>query len=93
MLPLLGMRLSAGHPHEATLYLLVCIVGAQLVMVVVALLAGRFAPRWGRKRMLLIGFAALPIRGVLYTLTSTPTCSSRSRFSTVWAPAFGASSG
>jgi MFS family permease len=72
MLPLLGMRLSAGHPHEATLYLSVCIVVAQLVMVVVAPLAGRFAPRWGRKRVLLIGFAALPIRGVLYTLTSNP---------------------
>jgi MFS family permease len=47
-------------------------VVAQLVMVVVAPLAGRFAPRWGRKRVLLIGFAALPIRGVLYTLTNHP---------------------
>jgi hypothetical protein len=25
MLPLLGMRLSAGHAHESTLYLSVCI--------------------------------------------------------------------
>jgi MFS family permease len=72
MLPLLGMRLSAGHAHESTLYMSVCIVVAQLVMVVVAPLAGRFAPRWGRKRVLLIGFAALPIRGVLYTLSDNP---------------------
>ncbi len=70
MLPLLAMRLSAGHAHESTLYMSACIVTAQLVMVVIAPLAGRFAPRWGRKPVLLIGFAALPIRGVLYTLTN-----------------------
>jgi hypothetical protein len=72
MLPLLAMRLSIGHAHESTLYMSACIVTAQLVMVVVAPLAGRFAPRWGRKPVLLIGFAALPIRGVLYTLTDDP---------------------
>ncbi|MBV8359747.1 MAG: MFS transporter, partial [Deltaproteobacteria bacterium] len=72
MLPLLAMRLSAGHAHESTLYMSACIVIAQLVMVVVAPLAGRFAPRWGRKPVLLIGFAALPIRGILYILTNSP---------------------
>jgi MFS family permease len=72
MLPLLGQRLSAGHADESTLYMSACIVTAQLVMVVVAPLAGRFAARWGRKPVLLIGFAALPIRGVLYTLTNDP---------------------
>ncbi|MBV8774983.1 MAG: MFS transporter [Deltaproteobacteria bacterium] len=72
MLPLLGMRLSAGHAHESTIYMSACIVIAQLVMVVVAPLAGDLAPRWGRKPVLMIGFAALPIRGVLYTLTNDP---------------------
>jgi len=50
----------------------VCIVGAQLVMVPVALMAGRLAPEWGRRAVFLIGFAALPIRGVLYTLSGNP---------------------
>jgi len=72
MLPLLGMRLSTGHSHESTLYMSACIITAQLVMVAVAPLAGRLAPRWGRKPVLAIGFAALPIRGVLYTLTGSP---------------------
>lgn len=72
MLPLLGMRLSAGHPRESTLYMSACIMTAQLVMVVVAPIAGRLAPRCGRKPVLLVGFAALPIRGVLYTLTNEP---------------------
>jgi MFS family permease len=30
---------------------------------------GKLADRWGRKKLLLIGFAVLPVRGVLYTLT------------------------
>jgi len=72
MLPLLGQRLSAGHARQSTLYMSACIMTAQLVMVVVAPLAGRFAARWGRKPVLLIGFAALPVRGVLYTLTNDP---------------------
>ena len=72
MLPLLGMRLSTGQAHASTLYMSACIVTAQLVMVVVAPIAGRLAPRWGRKPVLMIGFAALPIRGILYTLTNDP---------------------
>jgi MFS family permease len=50
----------------------VCIVGAQTVMIPVALAAGRLAHSWGRKAVFLIGFAALPIRGALYTLTDNP---------------------
>jgi hypothetical protein len=52
MLSLLGMRLSAAHPHESTLYMSACI--------------------------------ALPIRGVLYTLTNNPyLLYTEHRFSTV----------
>ena len=47
MLPLVGQELSVGHPHAASLCMAVCITGAQLVMVPVALMAGRLAPKWG----------------------------------------------
>lgn len=50
----------------------VCIVGAQTVMIPVALAAGRFAHSSGRKAVFLIGFAALPIRGALYTVSDNP---------------------
>jgi hypothetical protein len=43
-----------------------------MIMIPVALAAGRFAGSWGRKAVFLIGFAALPIRGVLYTLSDNP---------------------
>jgi MFS family permease len=72
MLPLIGQKLSLGHPRGSSLYMAVCIVGAQTVMIPVALAAGRFAHSWGRKAVFLIGFAALPIRGTLYTLNDNP---------------------
>jgi MFS family permease len=72
MLPLIGQKLSLGHPRGSSLFMAVCIVGAQTVMIPVALAAGRFANSWGRKAVFLIGFAALPIRGTLYTLSDNP---------------------
>jgi hypothetical protein len=47
MLPLIGQKLSQGHPREASLFMAICIVGAQTVMIPVALAAGRFAHSWG----------------------------------------------
>jgi MFS family permease len=49
-----------------------CIIAAQIVMIPMAMLVGRKADDWGRKPIFLVGFAVLPIRGVLYTLTDDP---------------------
>jgi MFS family permease len=38
-------------------------------MLPIALLVGRTADSWGRKPLFLAGFAILPIRAVLYTLS------------------------
>lgn len=72
MLPLIGQKLAQRDPTRSSLYLAVCIIGAQLIMIPVAMGAGRFAKSWGRKAVFIIGFAALPIRGVLYTLSDNP---------------------
>ncbi len=72
MLPLAGQKLSHGHEHGAAGYMSACIIAAQLVMVPVALVAGRLAVSWGRRPVFLAGFAILPIRGILYTMTSSP---------------------
>ncbi len=70
MLPLLGQRLSLkADAGGASLYMSACIVVAQLVMIPVSAWVGKKASL-GRKRILLIAFLVLPIRGVLYTLTS-----------------------
>lgn len=72
MLPLLGQQLSAGHDHSSSLYMSACIIVAQLVMIPVATWAGRLAGTYGRKPVFLLGFCVLPVRGVLYTLSSNP---------------------
>jgi hypothetical protein len=69
LLPLVGQKLAAAFPKEATAMMSACIVAAQGVMMPIALLVGRTADSWGRKPLFLAGFAILPIRAVLYTLS------------------------
>lgn len=72
MLPLLGQRLAQGiNAGTSSAYMSACIIVAQLVMIPVSYFTGKLAPN-GRKRLLLIAFAVLPVRGLLYTLTGDP---------------------
>lgn len=70
MLPLVGQKLALAWPKEATAMMSACIIAAQLVMLPIAVLVGRTADRWGRKKLFLTGFAVLPVRAVLYTLSN-----------------------
>jgi len=72
MLPLLGEKLSQGHQESSSLFMAACIITAQVVMVPMALLVGHKADVWGRKPLFLAGFAALPVRGLLYLATQNP---------------------
>ena len=72
MLPLLGEKLAQSYPGAETLFMAACIITAQLVMVPMAILVGHKADSWGRKPIFLAGFAVLPVRGILYTLTQNP---------------------
>ncbi len=72
MLPLVSQKLSQINLQMATPLTSACIVAAQLVMVPMAWLVGSKADVWGRKPLLLFGFLILPLRGVLYTLSSDP---------------------
>ncbi|WP_432797926.1 MFS transporter [Poriferisphaera sp. WC338] len=72
MLPLLGQKLSLGHNQEAITFISACILVAQLTMIPVALLVGAKADKWGRKPIFLVGFAVLPIRGLLFAYLDNP---------------------
>jgi len=72
MLPLAGEKLSQGNKQTSTLFMASCIITAQIVMIPMAMLVGRKADDWGRKPIFLAGFAVLPIRGILFTLTQDP---------------------
>jgi MFS family permease len=69
LLPLVGQKLAIANPAYATAMMSACIVAAQLIMLPIAIFVGRTADRLGRKPILLAGFAILPIRAVLYTLS------------------------
>jgi predicted MFS family arabinose efflux permease len=57
----------------ATLIIAGCIVVPQLVVAIFSPWVGLRAQIWGRRPLLLIGFAALPIRGLLFAVISDPS--------------------
>jgi MFS family permease len=71
MLPLLGEMLSKGHGRTSMMFMSACVVTTQIVVTLLASWSGIKARQWGRKPLLLIAFCVLPIRGILYTLTSS----------------------
>ncbi len=71
LLPLVGQKLAQAYPTWATAMMSSCIIAAQLIMLPVALVVGRTADRIGRKPFLLIGFAVLPVRALLYTVSDS----------------------
>ncbi|MEO7193534.1 MAG: MFS transporter [Pseudonocardiaceae bacterium] len=70
MLPIIGQKLALANAGRGALFQTALIVVAQLVMILMAILAGRRADQWGRKVIFLAAFVALPLRGVLFTLSN-----------------------
>ena len=72
MLPLMGSVVTMRSAHWATVLIAACIVVPQLVVAALSPWIGRRAQIWGRRPLLLIGFAALPIRGLLFASVTNP---------------------
>lgn len=72
MLPLMGSVLTRRSSDWATVLIAACIVGPQLVVAIFSPWVGRQAQRWGRRPLLLAGFAALPVRGLLFATVTEP---------------------
>ena len=68
MLPQLGELLAHGSVRAAAPFMGACVAITQIVMLCTAAFVGRYANVHGRKRLLLLGFAVLPVRAVLYTV-------------------------
>jgi MFS family permease len=73
MLPLMGSVVTMRSSQWATLLIAACIVVPQLVVAALSPWVGRRAQLWGRRPILLIGFAALPIRGILFASVTNPS--------------------
>lgn len=73
MLPMAGQVLAQTHPGSDTIALSACIIAAQLVMIGIAWAVGQAtAAGYGRKAIFLVALAVLPVRGVLFSLTTNP---------------------
>ncbi|WP_244507479.1 MFS transporter [Methylobacterium phyllostachyos] len=72
LLTLVAQEIGKARPDWSSIIVSVCIIGAQAVMVPMGLIVGRRAERWGRKPLLVIGFAALPVRALLYLVWRDP---------------------
>ena len=72
MLPLMGSVLTMRSSRWATVLIAACIVVPQLVVALLSPSVGTRAQLWGRRPLLLIGFAALPIRGLLFASVKNP---------------------
>ncbi len=64
MLPLMASVLTMRLGKWATVLIAACMVGPQLIVALFSPWVGRQAERWGRRPLLLAGFAALPVRGL-----------------------------
>lgn len=71
MLPLASQKLALAYPGREAALTSAAIIVAQLVMIPMALLVAR-ANILGRKPLLLVALAALPLRGALYTVSEAP---------------------
>lgn len=71
-LPLVGQLLAKQNPDIDALFMAGSIIFAQFVMIGVAYAVGFFMNGFGRKPIFLIAFLILPLRAILYTLTTNP---------------------
>jgi MFS family permease len=72
MLPIAAGMVTKRAGSEASLVIAACIVAPQIVTAIISPWAGRAAEGWGRRPILLLGFAALPIRGMLFASIADP---------------------
>jgi MFS family permease len=72
MLPIAAGAVTKRAGSEAALVIAACIVGPQIITALLSPWAGRAAEAWGRRPILLLGFSALPIRGILLAEVADP---------------------
>ncbi len=72
MLNLAAGEVTAHMSDNVQLVIAACIIVPQMVVAALSPWVGRSAERWGRRPLLLFGFAALPLRALLFAGVSSP---------------------
>lgn len=72
MMPLMASAVTARSSQWATVLVAACIIVPQAIVALLSPTVGRKAQLWGRRPLLLIGFGALTIRGLLFATVRDP---------------------
>jgi MFS family permease len=72
MLPLMAGVVTTRSSQWAPVLIAACIILPQAIVALASPSVGRLAQRWGRRPFLLLGFAALAVRGILFAFVSDP---------------------
>ncbi len=72
MFPLAAVEVTRSAGSIGELVIAACLIVPQVLVAAVSPAVGRAADRWGRRPVLLWGFAAVPLRGALFALTNQP---------------------
>lgn len=72
MLNLAAGEVTAHMTDNVQLVIAACIIVPQMVVAAMSPWVGRSAQRWGRRPLLVFGFAALPLRALLFAGVSSP---------------------
>ncbi|MBV9654511.1 MAG: MFS transporter [Acetobacteraceae bacterium] len=72
LLPLAGTEATKAAGSAANLIIAACIVVPQIMVALISPWVGRVAEERGRRYALVVGWAALPLRGLLMALSPTP---------------------
>jgi predicted MFS family arabinose efflux permease len=72
MLPLMAGVVTTRSSQWAPVLIAACIIVPQAIVALMSPSVGAMAQAWGRRPLLLIGFGALAIRGLLFATVSDP---------------------
>jgi predicted MFS family arabinose efflux permease len=72
MLPLMAGIVTTRSSQWATVLIAACIIVPQAIVALTSPSVGRKAQAWGRRPLLLIGFGALAVRGLLFAVARDP---------------------
>jgi MFS family permease len=72
MLPLMAGVVTMRSSQWAPVLIAACIIVPQAIVALTSPSVGRKAQQWGRRPLLLMGFAALAVRGVLFATVRDP---------------------
>ena len=72
MLPIMAGVVTTRSSQWAPVLIAACIIVPQAIVAMMSPMVGRKAQAWGRRPILLIGFGALAIRGILFATVTDP---------------------